>query len=72
MLSVRAASGRVPALVYLARRNKQGRPKPGYLELVLAAAREWNLPQPYIIGSLQCWSAKQPLGTDLRKIGAFR
>jgi gamma-glutamylcyclotransferase (GGCT)/AIG2-like uncharacterized protein YtfP len=70
-LPVRAVSGCVPALVYFARRSGEGRPKPGYLELVLAAAREWNLPDDYI-SSLHAWAALRPLGFDMRKIGAFR
>jgi hypothetical protein len=70
-LPVRAASGLVPALVYFARRSGEGRPKPGYLELVVAAARQWNLPDDYI-GSLESWAALRPLGFDMRKIGAFR
>ena len=68
-LAVRGASGRIPALVYLARPSRLGRPKPGYIELVLAAAREWDLPQDYI-GSLQAWAC--PLGADVRKIREFQ
>jgi hypothetical protein len=41
---------RVAALVYIARRDGIGTPRPGYMELVLDAAREWNLPQPYLRG----------------------
>jgi gamma-glutamylcyclotransferase (GGCT)/AIG2-like uncharacterized protein YtfP len=70
-LPVRSASGLVPALVYFARRSGEGRPKPGYIELVLTAARQWNLPDDYI-GSLQAWAALRPLGFDMGKIGAFR
>jgi len=41
--------GRVtPALVYIARSCEHGRPKPAYIELVLAAARDWDLPEPYV------------------------
>jgi hypothetical protein len=57
------------ALVYLARPGRPGRPKPGYIELVVAAAREWDLPQDYI-ASLQEWA--RPLGADVRKIREFR
>jgi gamma-glutamylcyclotransferase (GGCT)/AIG2-like uncharacterized protein YtfP len=43
------------AFVYVARPRRPGRPRPGYLELVMAAARDWNLPQPYV-GELARWS----------------
>ena len=69
-LAVRGAGGHAAALVYVARPGGEGRPKRGYLELVIAAAREWDLPQSYIRG-LQGWSA-HPLGPDARKIGEFR
>jgi len=38
----------VPALVYVARQRGVGRPKPGYQELVVEAARGWRLPADYI------------------------
>jgi hypothetical protein len=36
------------ALVYVGRTDKIGKPKPGYLEGVLAAARDWGLPAGYL------------------------
>ena len=71
MLAVRGAAGLVAALVYFARPGGEGRPKPGYVELVVAAAREWDLPQSYI-RVLQGWTSTRPAGPDARKIGAFR
>ena len=41
-------AGRRPALVYLARPRPVGAPKPGYMEIVVAAARELELPADYI------------------------
>jgi gamma-glutamylcyclotransferase (GGCT)/AIG2-like uncharacterized protein YtfP len=70
-LSVRGAGGRVPALVYLARPGGQGRPKPGYIDLVVAAARQWDLPQAYI-HELEAFAQPRPVGADARKIGEFR
>jgi hypothetical protein len=70
MLPVRCASRRVPALVYLARSRGEGRPKPGYMELVTAAAREWDLPAAYI-RSLERWSVQRPVGSGARKLGEF-
>src|SRR5687768_6512172 len=39
---------RMPALVYIARSGAGPRPRPGYMELVTAAAREWELPTAYL------------------------
>lgn len=47
-LPVRSGGGRVQALVYLGRSQAEGRPKPGYLDLVVAAARDWRLPEDYV------------------------
>ncbi len=46
-LPVRLAGRRLQALVYVARPRGEGAPKPGYMELVCAAAREWDLPDAY-------------------------
>lgn len=59
-----------PALVYVARRRRQGRPKAGYMELVLSAARTWNLPSDYI-ASLHKWLPAQPLGAGPRNLKEF-
>jgi gamma-glutamylcyclotransferase (GGCT)/AIG2-like uncharacterized protein YtfP len=47
ILPVRIGSRRVPALVYVGRSRIPGPPRPGYLELVLAAAEELALPAAY-------------------------
>ena len=39
---------RARALVYIGRSRRLGRPKPGYMELVVAAAKHWRLPDRYI------------------------
>jgi cation transport regulator ChaC len=36
------------ALVYIAVRQGEGTPRPGYIAIVVAAARDWGLPEPYI------------------------
>jgi hypothetical protein len=59
-----------PALVYVARRRREGWPKAGYMELVLSAARAWNLPPDYI-ASLQEWLPAQPLGAGPRNLKEF-
>lgn len=48
VLPVRVEERRVQALVYIGHSRNGGRPRPGYLDLVAAAAREWNLPAAYI------------------------
>ena len=60
----------ITALVYVARPLGCGRPRPGYMELVLAAAREWNLPAAYT-ASLRRWLPAQPLGAGARRLGDF-
>jgi hypothetical protein len=48
MLPVQLQRRRRPALVYVARSCVTGRPKPGYMELVVAAGRDWELPAAYL------------------------
>jgi hypothetical protein len=55
VLPVEYGARQRPALVYIARRQGLGRPRPGYVRLVVEAARDWELPAPYI-RSLQRWS----------------
>jgi gamma-glutamylcyclotransferase (GGCT)/AIG2-like uncharacterized protein YtfP len=47
-LPVTTAGGVRRALIYLGRSTAPGRPRPGYLDAVLAAARAAHLPEPYI------------------------
>jgi cation transport regulator ChaC len=69
-LAVDQAGRRRPALVYVARPGGEGRPKAGYMELVVAAAREWKFPPAYI-ASLQHRLPTRPLGAGPRKLGEF-
>lgn len=68
---VRHAGELVPALVYFARMRGEGRPKPGYVELVIAAAQEWNLPLRHI-RSLDARRELRPLGAGHRKLEGTR
>jgi len=61
-IGVRKGAGRVPAMIYLLRRRAYGRPKPGYVEMIAAAARGWKLPEPYI-RSVERWSVSRWTGT---------
>jgi hypothetical protein len=68
---VRHAGELMPALVYFARPRGEGRPKPGYIELVIAAAREWDLP-PRHVRALEAWLELRPLGVGNRKLEGTR
>jgi hypothetical protein len=67
---VRHAGRTRPALVYHARHNRAGMPRAGYMELVIAAAQAWDLPQRYL-ASLQHWLPARPLGAGSRKLAEF-
>src|SRR6516165_761349 len=54
-LPVRCGEAQAMALVCIARRQGEGTPRPGYIPLVVDAAREWQLPERYIY-SLARWA----------------
>ena len=60
-LPVRAGNKRVRAMIYLLRRRAPGRPRPGYVEMIAAAARGWRLPERYI-RSVERWSISRFTG----------
>jgi hypothetical protein len=68
ILPVRHGNRLRPALVYIARPRRIGQPKAGYMELVVAAARAWQLPRDYI-SSLQHWLPRRPVGAGSRRLG---
>jgi hypothetical protein len=55
VLPVRFGRVRRAATVYVGRRQ-EGKPKPGYLAQIVAAARDWKLPEGHI-RNLERWSA---------------
>jgi cation transport regulator ChaC len=67
-LPVRCATRQSSALVYIANRQGEGIPRPGYIDLVVAAAREWELPAPYI-RSLRRWAPSRWRGARARDTG---
>ncbi|MSO68322.1 MAG: hypothetical protein EXQ82_11125 [Pseudolabrys sp.] len=67
-LPVRSGARLVPAMIYLLRRRAAGRPKPGYVEMIAAAARAWELPEPYI-RSVTRWSNSRWTGTRVIDVG---
>ena len=66
-LPVRHAGRRVPALVYVARPAGAGRPRRNYMELVIVAATEWQLPARYVrtLGRFTPSHARGPRRLDL-------
>ncbi len=56
------------ALVYLARPRGEGWPKAGYMEIVVAAARQWKFPPGYVAG-LERWLPARPAASGTRKLG---
>jgi len=71
MLPVQCAGRRHMALVYVARLCGVGRSKAGYMELVIAAAREWKFPKAYI-SALERLLPAEPAGAGPRKLEQFR
>jgi gamma-glutamylcyclotransferase (GGCT)/AIG2-like uncharacterized protein YtfP len=66
-LPVRIGGQRRRALVYLGRARAPGRPRPGYIETVVSAARAWDLPEDYVRGlerwSPSAWRGRHPAET---------
>jgi hypothetical protein len=69
-LPVRTGARRVRAMIYLLRRRTSGKPRPGYVEMIAAAGRGWNLPEPYIRSverlSASRWTGARVIGTGGR------
>lgn len=59
------------ALVYIGSDMGEGRPRPGYIELVVEAAREWDLPADYI-ETLARWSPGGWRGASAPDTGDIR
>jgi len=67
-LTVRCGETQAIALVYIARRQGEGVPRPGYIPLVVEAAREWRLPEPYI-RSVERWAPSRWRGMRAKDTG---
>jgi hypothetical protein len=67
-LPVRSGTRRTLALVYITGQAGQGIPRPGYIDLVVHAAQEWELPASYV-RSLRRWSPSRWGGTRARDTG---
>src|SRR5262249_44540940 len=64
---LRHGTRRVRAMTYILRRHVPGIPRPGYVEMIAAAARGWKLPEAYV-RSVERWSASR--WTSARRIDA--
>jgi len=67
-LPVRVGVRRVLAMVYLLRRRKPGQQKPGYVEMIATAARDWQLPEDYV-RSVERWSRSRFTGARVIDAG---
>ncbi len=67
-LPVRVAGRRVRAMIYQLRRRIPGKPRPGYAEMIAAAARDWKLPEDYI-RSVERWSTSRWTGARVIDVG---
>ena len=70
-LPVRREGRRMAAVVYVARARTGGRPKPGCLDVILEAARQWDLPAAYV-RSLMRWSPSRWRGARAAECGELR
>jgi hypothetical protein len=71
IIAVRYGASLLPALVYILRRHGEGTPRPGYVHLVVEAARDWEMPERYV-DELQRWSPSGWRGTRPRDTGEIR
>ena len=67
-LMVRQGRRGSSAITYIARRKGEGTPRPGYIALVVEAARDWKLPEPYV-RSLARWAPSGWRGARARDTG---
>ena len=67
-LPVRAGASQVSAMVYVGRTHTPGLPRPGYLEPVIAAARELEFPPDYV-DALARWLPSAPRGHHVPDAG---
>ncbi|MGP0089586.1 MAG: gamma-glutamylcyclotransferase family protein [Xanthobacteraceae bacterium] len=70
MLPVCQDGKRRAALIYIGRDDVPGRPRPGYLQIVIKAARDWDLPNSYI-RELARWSGSDRHGVRAVETGAL-
>ena len=70
-LPLRHGTRRVRAMIYILRRRVPGIPRPGYVEMIAAAARSWKLSETYI-RSVERLSASRWMGAREIDAGALQ
>ncbi len=65
---VRHGARRVAAMIYILRRRARGRARPRYIAQIVAAARDWRLPDAYI-REVERWSPARSFGAGAKDIG---
>jgi len=67
-IAVRLDGRQATTLIYITRQGGKGRPRPSYIDLVVQAARDWQLPERYI-ETLARWSPSGWRGVRLPDTG---
>lgn len=67
-LPVRHGKRQVRAMICILRRRAPGSPRPGYVEMIAAAARGWKLPESYV-RSVERWSVSRWTGARVINAG---
>jgi hypothetical protein len=65
---VRAGNGNIAAMLYILRHKALGRPRPGYIDRIAAAARSWDFPDGYI-REIERWSMMGRVARRTRETG---
>jgi cation transport regulator ChaC len=68
VIPVRHGARRMPALTYVGPRGGEGTPRPGYIAIVVDAARDWKFPESYI-RALARWSPSAWRGARSKDTG---
>jgi gamma-glutamylcyclotransferase (GGCT)/AIG2-like uncharacterized protein YtfP len=71
ILAVMWRGRRLRVIAYVGRARAQGRPKPGYQAMVVAAAREWDMPDDYV-QALGRWAPAQHPGARPVEMGEIQ
>src|SRR5262249_41128153 len=67
-LPVRTEGRQVAAMAYVARSRNDGRPRAGYVDVIVSAARDWGFPDTYV-QSLARWSPSRWRGPRVSDAG---
>jgi hypothetical protein len=71
MMSVRHGARRVAAMAFVSPRRGHGTPRPGYVTIVVDAARHWGFPDSYL-RTLRRWSPSAWRGARYKDTGESR